>query len=204
MSEGPGGTPSEGTTDDAELAGAFFGIWLDARTREDRLKRARRLAKLTGARRFLVIEGDVDPKVRVYDAVADTESAPMALKRATQPSVLAALDTAMLSVVSANASAFTSAQLGALTTAQLSAITGNNTGSLGGGQIGGAGTGYIGSLSTAEIAALTACESFAAARSATSTTYFRSSCSASGSRLVAPAAARIASSSFTAPRTPRA
>lgn len=64
---------------------------LDARTREDRLKRARRLAKLTGARRFLVIEGDVDPKVRVYDAVADTESAPMALKRATQPSVLAAL-----------------------------------------------------------------------------------------------------------------
>ncbi|MBK7073018.1 MAG: hypothetical protein IPH44_12020 [Myxococcales bacterium] len=64
---------------------------LDARTTEDRLKRARRLAKLTGARRFLVIEGDTDPRVRVYDAVADTESAPMALKRATQPSVLAAL-----------------------------------------------------------------------------------------------------------------
>ncbi|MBK9030330.1 MAG: hypothetical protein IPL61_03155 [Myxococcales bacterium] len=64
---------------------------LDARTTDDRLKRTRRLAKLTGARRFVVIEDEPDPKVRVYDAVAETESAALSLRKASQPSVLAAL-----------------------------------------------------------------------------------------------------------------
>ncbi len=77
--------------DDVSRARRLRRETLDARTTEDRLKRARRLAKLTGARRFLVIEGDTDLRVRVYDAVSETESAPMALKKATQPSVLAAL-----------------------------------------------------------------------------------------------------------------
>ncbi len=77
--------------DDVARARRLRAETLDARSTEDRLKRARRLAKLTGARRFLVIEGDRDPKVRVYDAVSETESEPMPLKKATQPSVLAAL-----------------------------------------------------------------------------------------------------------------
>ena len=49
------------------------------------------LAKLTGARRCMVIEDEPDPQVRVYDTLAETESAAMSLKRAIQPSVLAAL-----------------------------------------------------------------------------------------------------------------
>ena len=62
---------------------------LEATTTSDRLKRARRLAKLTGARRTLVI--DADTEVRVYDAVTDTATDGMPLKRATQPSMLASL-----------------------------------------------------------------------------------------------------------------
>ena len=58
-----------------------------------RLERARPLAELTGARRLLVIEGDAPERlsVRVYDLEARTVSAPLALRQATRPSVLAAL-----------------------------------------------------------------------------------------------------------------
>lgn len=68
---------------------------LDADSPETRLKKARRLAKITGAGKFLVIEGDRDHRdslmVRVYDAVDNTESAALPLREATRPSVLAAL-----------------------------------------------------------------------------------------------------------------
>lgn len=68
---------------------------LDADSADDRLKGARRLKKITGARKFLVIEGDAGDRdslmVRVYDAVDDTESAALPLREATRPSVLAAL-----------------------------------------------------------------------------------------------------------------
>lgn len=58
-----------------------------------RLQRASPLAGLTGGRRLLVIEGD-DPdhlRVRVYDLLAHTVSAPLDLRQATRPSVLASL-----------------------------------------------------------------------------------------------------------------
>ena len=58
-----------------------------------RLMHARPLADLTGARKLLVIEGD-DPDhlvVRVLDLEARTISAPLELRQATRPSVLAAL-----------------------------------------------------------------------------------------------------------------
>lgn len=58
-----------------------------------RLDRARPLGELTGARKLLVIEGD-DPDrltVRMLDLDARTVSAPIDVRQATRPSVLAAL-----------------------------------------------------------------------------------------------------------------
>lgn len=65
---------------------------LAAQPGKARLKRARPLARITGARRLLVIEGaDAALSVRVYDLSARTVSAPLALREATRPSVLAEL-----------------------------------------------------------------------------------------------------------------
>lgn len=84
-----------GPEDDVARARRLRLETLDADSAEARLKRARRLAKITGARKFLVIEGERDDRdaltVRVYDAVDDTESPPLALREATRPSVLAKL-----------------------------------------------------------------------------------------------------------------
>jgi hypothetical protein len=75
--------------DDVARARRLRAETLSARSSDSRWRRARRLAKLTGARRLLIIDGDTD--VRVYDAVDDSVSSPMPLSRAAQPSVLAAL-----------------------------------------------------------------------------------------------------------------
>lgn len=84
-----------GPEDDVARARRLRVETLDADSADARLKRARRLATITGARRFLVIEEDRDHRgsllVRVYDAVDDTESAALPLREATRPSVLAAL-----------------------------------------------------------------------------------------------------------------
>lgn len=84
-----------GPEDDVARARRLRLETLDADSTEARLKRARRLAKITGARKFLVIEGKRGDRdaliVRVYDAVDDTESTALPLREATRPSVLAAL-----------------------------------------------------------------------------------------------------------------
>jgi hypothetical protein len=60
-----------------------------ATTDQARLKKARPLAKITGARKLLVIEGDDGLTVRVFDLDARTVSAPVALREASRPAVLA-------------------------------------------------------------------------------------------------------------------
>jgi len=65
---------------------------LTARSDKARLKKARPLAKITGARKLLVIEGDdAELMVRVFDLEARTISAPLSLREATRPAVLADL-----------------------------------------------------------------------------------------------------------------
>ncbi len=60
-----------------------------ARSDKARLKKARPLAKITGARKLLVIEGEDELTVRVFDLDARTVSAPMSLREASRTSVLA-------------------------------------------------------------------------------------------------------------------
>jgi len=62
-----------------------------ARDDQARLKKARPLAKITGARRLLVIEGEEELTVRVFDLDARTVSAPMSLREASRTAVLADL-----------------------------------------------------------------------------------------------------------------
>jgi hypothetical protein len=62
-----------------------------ARTDQVRLKKARPLAKITGARKLLVIEGEEELTVRVFDLDARTVSAPMSLREASRTAVLADL-----------------------------------------------------------------------------------------------------------------
>ncbi|MBE7450041.1 MAG: hypothetical protein HS111_14405 [Kofleriaceae bacterium] len=64
---------------------------LAARSDQARLKKARPLARLTGARKLLVIEGDDELTVRVFDLDARTVSAPMSLREASRTAVLAEL-----------------------------------------------------------------------------------------------------------------
>lgn len=60
-----------------------------ARSDKARLKKARPLGGITGARKLLVIEGEDALTVRVFDLDARTVSEPIALREATRPSVLA-------------------------------------------------------------------------------------------------------------------
>jgi hypothetical protein len=78
---------------DAALARRLRDDAIRAGTDRARLQRARPLAELTGARKLLVIEGDEPARltVRVYDLAARSISAPLALREATRPSVLADL-----------------------------------------------------------------------------------------------------------------
>lgn len=78
---------------DAALARRLRDDAVRAGTDRARLQRARPLADLTGARKLLVIEGDEPARltVRVYDLAARSISAPLALREATRPSVLADL-----------------------------------------------------------------------------------------------------------------
>jgi hypothetical protein len=62
-----------------------------ARSDKARLKKARPLAKITGARKLLVIEGEDELVVRVFDLDARTVTAPLSLREATRPAVLADL-----------------------------------------------------------------------------------------------------------------
>ncbi|MBZ0231928.1 MAG: hypothetical protein K8M05_06215 [Deltaproteobacteria bacterium] len=62
-----------------------------ARDDQARLKKARPLAKITGARKLLVIEGEEELTVRVFDLDARTVSAPMSLREASRTAVLADL-----------------------------------------------------------------------------------------------------------------
>lgn len=62
-----------------------------ARSDKARLKKAKPLAKITGARKLLVIEGEEELIVRVFDLDARTVSAPMSLRNASRTAVLADL-----------------------------------------------------------------------------------------------------------------
>ena len=62
-----------------------------ARGDKAKLKKARPLAKITGARKLLVIEGEDELVVRVFDLDARTVTAPMSLREASRPAVLAEL-----------------------------------------------------------------------------------------------------------------
>ncbi len=85
--------PALARESDASVARRLRDDTLDASTDRARLARAQPLAELTGARKLLMLEGD-DPdrlRVRVYDLDARTVSAPIELRQATRPAVLAAL-----------------------------------------------------------------------------------------------------------------
>jgi tetratricopeptide (TPR) repeat protein len=62
-----------------------------ARSDKARLKKARPLARITGARKLLVIEGEDELTVRVFDLDARTVSSPMSLRQASRTAVLAEL-----------------------------------------------------------------------------------------------------------------
>ncbi len=62
-----------------------------ARSDKVRLKKARPLAKITGARKLRVIEGEEELTVRVFDLDARTVSAPMSLRDASRTAMLADL-----------------------------------------------------------------------------------------------------------------
>ena len=81
------------TESDAAFARRLADDAVAAGTDRKRLDRARPLAELTGARRLLVIEGEDAEhlQVRVYDLAASQVSAPLDLRQATRPSVLARL-----------------------------------------------------------------------------------------------------------------